>query len=129
MEVSIKENRTAIKSDWMSNAFTPSKAFRVRHARRSSLRRTDLARELTGRRNLSYLISEVEARDGIEPSNKVLQTLPFSFWVPRHLSQRWHSDQSEAVVTRKSEGRFSSSNFMKSLPRRIHEKIAENRCL
>ena len=36
--------------------------------------------------NLSYLISEVEARDGIEPSNKALQTLPFSFWVPRHLS-------------------------------------------
>jgi hypothetical protein len=25
----------------------------------------------------------VEARDGIEPPNKVLQTLPFSFWVPR----------------------------------------------
>jgi hypothetical protein len=27
----------------------------------------------------------VEARDGIEPPNKALQTLPFSFWVPRHL--------------------------------------------
>jgi hypothetical protein len=26
----------------------------------------------------------VEARDGIEPPNKALQTLPFSFWVPRH---------------------------------------------
>ena len=25
----------------------------------------------------------MEARDGIEPPNKVLQTLPFSFWVPR----------------------------------------------
>jgi hypothetical protein len=28
---------------------------------------------------------EVEARDGIEPPNKALQTLPFSFWVPRPL--------------------------------------------
>jgi len=28
----------------------------------------------------------VEARDGIEPPNKVLQTFPFSFWVPRHWS-------------------------------------------
>jgi hypothetical protein len=27
----------------------------------------------------------VEARDGIEPPNKVLQTLPFSFWVPRRV--------------------------------------------
>ena len=27
----------------------------------------------------------VEARDGIEPPNKALQPLPFSFWVPRHL--------------------------------------------
>ena len=26
----------------------------------------------------------MEARDGIEPPNKALQTLPFSFWVPRH---------------------------------------------
>ena len=25
----------------------------------------------------------MEARDGIEPPNRVLQTLPFSFWVPR----------------------------------------------
>jgi hypothetical protein len=33
--------------------------------------------------NLSYPISIVEARDGIEPSDKALQTLPFSFWVPR----------------------------------------------
>ena len=50
--------------------------------------------------NPSYLICEVEARDGIEPSNRALQTLPCSFWVPRHLSQRWHSDNSEAGVTR-----------------------------
>jgi hypothetical protein len=34
--------------------------------------------------NLSYPISIVEARDGIEPSDKALQTLPFSFRVPRH---------------------------------------------
>jgi hypothetical protein len=34
--------------------------------------------------NLSYPISIVEARDEIEPSNKALQTLPFSFRVPRH---------------------------------------------
>ena len=29
----------------------------------------------------------MEARDGIEPPSKALQTLPFSFWVPRLLSQ------------------------------------------
>lgn len=30
-----------------------------------------------------WIEKRVEARDGIEPPNKVLQTLPFSFWVPR----------------------------------------------
>jgi hypothetical protein len=30
-----------------------------------------------------WIERRVEARDGIEPPNKVLQTLPFSFWVPR----------------------------------------------
>jgi hypothetical protein len=30
-----------------------------------------------------HILEGVEARDGIEPPNKVLQTLPFSFWVPR----------------------------------------------
>ena len=29
------------------------------------------------------VVEGVEARDGIEPPNKALQTLPFSFWVPR----------------------------------------------
>ena len=31
---------------------------------------------------------KVEARDGIEPPKKVLQTFPFSFWAPRHFLQR-----------------------------------------
>jgi hypothetical protein len=30
----------------------------------------------------------MEARDGIEPPSMGLQTLPFSFRVPRHLSQQ-----------------------------------------
>lgn len=33
-------------------------------------------------------LREVEARDGIEPPNKALQTLPFSFWVPRRLCKQ-----------------------------------------
>jgi hypothetical protein len=32
---------------------------------------------------VDHILEGVEARDGIEPPNKVLQTLPFSFWVPR----------------------------------------------
>ena len=32
-------------------------------------------------------LREMEARDGIEPPNKALQTLPFSFWVPRPLTK------------------------------------------
>jgi hypothetical protein len=39
----------------------------------------------------------VEARDGIEPSNKALQTLPFSFWVPRQ-SQR-HGEMQATILT------------------------------
>jgi hypothetical protein len=31
------------------------------------------------------LVIRLEARGGIEPPNKPLQTLPFSFWVPRQM--------------------------------------------
>jgi hypothetical protein len=43
-----------------------------------------LAVELEGIQS-ETVAGDVEARDGIEPPNKALQTLPFSFWVPRHL--------------------------------------------
>jgi hypothetical protein len=72
--------------------------------------------------NLSYPISIVEARDGIEPSNKALQTLPFSFRVPRLLSQRRHSDDSEASVTRNLSRDSPRSTSWNPSPERIHEK-------
>jgi hypothetical protein len=45
-----------------------------------------LADEASSHGDISMRLPEtrwVEARDGIEPPNKALQTLPFSFWVPR----------------------------------------------
>jgi hypothetical protein len=41
----------------------------------------------------------VEARDGIEPPNKALQTLPFSFWVPRRrLNQKLRVTYQKAIA-------------------------------
>jgi hypothetical protein len=40
-----------------------------------------------------WIEREVEARDGIEPPNKVLQTLPFSFWVPRPVKKFLPSEE------------------------------------
>jgi hypothetical protein len=77
--------------------------------------------------NLSYPISEVEARDGIEPSNKALQTLPFSFWVPRPLSQRRHSDHSEASVTRNRAAILLVPLHEIPPPKESMKKLAENR--
>ena len=55
---------------------------------------------------------EVEARDGIEPPNKALQTLPFSFWVPRRRCKQ------EFWVT-----------YREQLPcLRVIEKIAVDHC-
>src|SRR5882757_783516 len=64
----------------------------------------------------------VEARDGIEPPDKALQTLPFSFWVPRPLSQRRHSEGNEAIVTTKLSRDSPSGPFIDSLPRKNPQK-------
>jgi hypothetical protein len=71
----------------------------------------------------------VEARDGIEPSSKALQTLPFSFWVPRHLSQRWHSDNSEAIVTKIRAAIPTGRLHEIPPPKESMKKLVENRRL
>jgi hypothetical protein len=71
--------------------------------------------------NLSDPISIVEARDGIEPSNKALQTLPFSFRVPRPLTTSAY-DHSQASVTRNLSRDSPRSTSWNPSPERIHKK-------
>jgi hypothetical protein len=46
----------------------------------------------------------VEARDGIEPPSKALQTFPFSFWVPRRIERRATISRCSALEFNRLEG-------------------------
>ncbi len=66
---------------------------------------------------LCNLMSDVEARDGIEPPSKALQILPSCFGF-RALSHNVGIVTTAKQALQKLEPRFSPVDFMKSLPRK-----------